>query len=136
MLTYIQVDIIKKLLDHDPSKRLSAKELLKSPIMHPPLFDKQPEFFQFLDFLLQPQSVLTTYSKYYQLMGRCLQQSTSEGKSLQWLNSKKDSCDSLSRNDSLTLHQYPSVLKIFFKRCEETGAQYFQVYIIFHTFVY
>ena len=82
-----QVKIIKRLLDHDPSKRFSAEELLKSSIMHPPLFDKQPEFFQFVDFLLRPQ--FNPYSEYYQLMERCLNQTTSEGNIRKWLNGKK-----------------------------------------------
>jgi len=101
--------------------------------MHPPLFEKQQEFFQFLDFVLKPQSTFQTYSEYYQVMNRCLKQTTQEAAILKWLKSKEDNIgNSISRNnDSLTLHRYPSILEKFFKRCMEAGAQYFQVNIYY-----
>lgn len=130
ILFEIKVEIMNQLLVHDPSIRVSADDLLKSPNMHPSLFDKQPEFFQFLNFLLLPQKEFKLFAGYYQLMRRCLQQNTQEAQILKWLDGKEHSYDSLSRNDSLTLHRHPSILQTFFKRCEEREAQYFQVSLI------
>lgn len=120
------------LLVHSPEKRSSAEELLSSSFMPPSLSmgdSKVTKFFQFLDFLLDSAgNDNCQYQEYYDLMHRCLNQTTSEADIFKWLDKEKlGQFHSDVRNDFLNVLKYASLHEIFIKRCQENGAQYLQV---------
>ena len=109
---------------HNPNERISAEDLLKSPLMSPPQLNID-NFFQLADYLISSGKKMSTYQEYYRLMQTCLMQTTSEGKILKWLaNYDNDLCN---RQRPQVYSKFPSICETFIKRCHEIGAQYFQV---------
>lgn len=131
-ITY-QREIIVKLLDPNPKTRPSAQELLKSPQMPPPLLDKLGDFLQLLESILlaRNKDSRPAYFHYIRIMELCLQQNTTEDQIFNWLyNIKRSSSLLVSRtnNSSMTIYRHHSfVMRSFIRRCQDTGAQYFQV---------
>lgn len=103
--------------------------------MPPPLLDNVPEFFQFVDFLLFSRKGSLKYPEYYELMQRCLDQTTSEKDIFEWLSNltiRVKRKKTLRRIKSISISQSPSIpAEFFIKRCQEMGGQYFQVSIAF-----
>ena len=104
---------------HNPNERISAEDLLKSPLMSPPQLNID-NFFQLADYLISSGKKMSPVQEYYRLMQTCLMQTTSEGKILKWLANYD--------NDFPQVYsKFPSICETFIKRCHEIGAQYFQV---------
>lgn len=127
----MQVTIINQLLVHDPKERPSADELLKSSSMPPPLLDDAPKFFQFLDFLLDSARKGCEYEDYHILMRRILDQKTPEARIFKWLDIEAFQ-KNLLKDSLIVALRFPTIHEIFFKRCQEIGATYCQVYTSNH----
>ena len=124
------MSIIKRLLVHNPMERTSAVDLLLSSDMPPPQLENTK-----FDQIIKDTISKTGSSKYYHLMELCLDQKTEEANILRWLAAKENESNFIRfANDPVPLafscligSRFPSIIEYFINRCQESGAQYFQV---------
>lgn len=109
-------------------ERTSAVDLLLSSDMPPPQLENT-KFDQIIkDTISKPYS-----SKYYHLIKLCLDQKTEEANILRWLAAKESNSIRFAiapvplAFSCLIGSRFPSIIEYFINRCQESGAQYFQV---------
>ena len=123
-------------------ERTSAVDLLLSSDMPPPQLENT-KFDQIIkDTISKPYS-----SKYAHLIKLCLDQKTEEANILRWLAAKENESNSIRFANAMLQFRhrfrqalpvplafscligsrFPSIIEYFINRCQESGAQYFQV---------
>ena len=111
------------MLVHDPQQRPSAVELLYSTDM-PPLELEDLEFCKTIANVL-----LEKRMKYWHLMEACFNQKTREISFINWVSNSREEFH-YSDSEKAVLPpsiRYQQLVEKFIRRCQETGAQYFQV---------